>query len=328
MDGISEGTVADSSGNGHDGTLVGDVEETTGPDGSGAIQLTGGHVELPGGVLGDSEDVTVQTRMRWDGGEEPWQWIFALGSDDEHYLFATPSHAEDAMRTAVTRSGGGAESQLTGYDALPSERWMTLTVVLDSDAQMLTTYVDGAAVSSAATDVTAQELVRAAADSTGMIGASFYPDPPFRGAIDDFRIYRAALDEKQIADFQDGEVPVLQELQQSTLEVSTTVGEQPVLPATLPGAFTDGITRDVAVDWDDIDEAQLAQPGELTVHRTTGEQEVHAEVLVSRGELRVDLSRTTGAVKGGASGLLYGLYGEGMPTANLVEGMNVRTVAT
>ena len=209
MDGISEGTVADSSGNGHDGTLVGDVEETTGPDGSGAIQLTGGHVELPGGVLGDSEDVTVQTRMRWDGGEEPWQWIFALGSDDEHYLFATPSHAEDAMRTAVTRSGGGAESQLTGYDALPSERWMTLTVVLDSDAQMLTTYVDGAAVSSAATDVTAQELVSAAADSTGMVGASFYPDPPFRGAIDDFRIYRAALDEKQIADFQDGEVPVL-----------------------------------------------------------------------------------------------------------------------
>src|SRR5699024_171858 len=197
-----------------------------------------------------------------------------------------------------------------------------------SDAQMLTTYVDGAAVSSAATDVTAQELVSAAADSTGMVGASFYPDPPFRGAIDDFRIYRAALDENRIADFQDGEVPVLQELQQSTLEVSTTVGEQPVLPATLPGAFTDGITRDVAVDWDDIDEAQLAQPGELTVHGTTGEQEVHAEVLVSRGELRVDLSRTTGAVKGGASGLLYGLYGEGMPTANLVEGMNVRTVAT
>lgn len=328
MDEIGEGTVADSSGNDHDGTFAGEVEEATGPDGSGALQLSGGHVELPGGVLGDSQDLTVQTEVRWDGGEDPWQWIFALGSDDEHYLFATPSNADGKLRTAATRSGGGSETQLTGHDALPAERWMTFTVVLDSAAQQLTTYIDGAAVSSVATDMTAQELVSASADSSGMIGASFYPDPPFQGAIDNFRIYRVALDDQQIAESQSGDVPALQELQQSTVEVATTVGEQPTLPDTLPGVFTDGIVRDIAVDWDDIDDEQLAQPGELAVHGTAGDDEVRADVLVRRGELRVDLSRSTGEVKGGASGLLYGLYGDGMPTSNLVEGMNVRTVAT
>ncbi|GAB3715931.1 cellulosome protein [Nocardiopsis oceani] len=44
--------------------------------------------------------------------------------------------------------------------------------------------------------------------------------------------------------------------------------------------------------------------------------------------LTVDLAAGTGDFHGGASGLLYGLYGPGLPTDNLIEGMNVRTVAT
>lgn len=45
-------------------------------------------------------------------------------------------------------------------------------------------------------------------------------------------------------------------------------------------------------------------------------------------QLTIDLSTRTGDFHGGASGLLYGLYGPGLPTDNLIEGMNVRTVAT
>ncbi|MFF4486451.1 cellulosome protein [Streptomyces sp. NPDC001544] len=44
--------------------------------------------------------------------------------------------------------------------------------------------------------------------------------------------------------------------------------------------------------------------------------------------LTVDLGTDTGPVHGGASGTLYGLYGEGVPSRNVVEGMHVRTVAT
>ncbi|MFJ3670657.1 cellulosome protein [Streptomyces sp. NPDC090106] len=44
--------------------------------------------------------------------------------------------------------------------------------------------------------------------------------------------------------------------------------------------------------------------------------------------LTVDLGTGTGPFHGGASGTLYGLYGDGVPTRTAVEGMYVRTVAT
>ncbi|MFD6952299.1 cellulosome protein [Nocardiopsis sp. TSRI0078] len=46
------------------------------------------------------------------------------------------------------------------------------------------------------------------------------------------------------------------------------------------------------------------------------------------GWLSIDLGTDTGAFHGGAAGSLYGLYGPGLPTANIIEGMGVRTVAT
>lgn len=44
--------------------------------------------------------------------------------------------------------------------------------------------------------------------------------------------------------------------------------------------------------------------------------------------LTVDLGTETGPFHGGASGTLYGLYGDGVPSRAAVEGMYVRTVAT
>ncbi|CAM5632426.1 CBM6 domain-containing protein OS=Streptomyces aurantiogriseus OX=66870 GN=GCM10010251_91830 PE=4 SV=1 [Streptomyces aurantiogriseus] len=44
--------------------------------------------------------------------------------------------------------------------------------------------------------------------------------------------------------------------------------------------------------------------------------------------LTVDLGTDTGPFHGGASGTLYGLYGAGVPSRTLIEGMAVRTVAT
>ncbi|MER5386551.1 cellulosome protein [Streptomyces sp. NPDC002688] len=44
--------------------------------------------------------------------------------------------------------------------------------------------------------------------------------------------------------------------------------------------------------------------------------------------LTIDLGTDTGPFHGGASGTLYGLYGDGVPSRNVVEGMFLRTVST
>ncbi|WP_456284110.1 LamG-like jellyroll fold domain-containing protein [Microbacterium sp. JZ101] len=327
MDDVADGNVPDSSGNGWDGVIVGDVPAVEGAEG-GAIDVRSGSVRVPRPALEGATDLTVSARIRWDGSGGAWQWVFGLGSDTTRYLFATPSNGEGRIRAAVTTSGAGGEAKVTGYGALPADRWSTLTLTLDTEADILTAYVDGVALSRASTTATASQLLSAGAADAGAIGGSFYPDPAFRGEVDDFRVYHDALSAEEVGALVGGELPGLDALSQTAFEVRTAVGVAPDLPASIRASFTDGVDRDVPVEWEPVDPAQYEQTGTFSVDGTAAGQPVTTEVTVHRGEVRIDLGSNTGPVHGGASGVLYGLYGDGMPTDNLLEGMNVRSVAT
>ncbi|AEG42898.1 LamG-like jellyroll fold domain-containing protein [Isoptericola variabilis] len=331
MEGISGTTLPDVSGNNLHGTLAGNRSVIEAEGGGAALDLhggtNGGHVSVPRGALEGATDLTVSAHVRWDGSGGAWQRIFDLGTNTTRYLFATPSNGDGRLRTAVTTSGGGGETQANGYGPLKAGDWVTLTTTLDTSAQRVTMYLDGVAVASAPTSVTAGQLLTASAARAGWIGRSMYPDPLFDGAVADFRIYRAALSAEQVAELV-GETPDVVALANETFQLRTLVGAAPNLPAAVRASFTDGYDRDVPVTWDAVDPAQYAQPGTYTVQGRAAGVTVTANVTVHRGELKVDLATNTGEFQGGASGLLYGLYADGMPTDNLVEGMNVRTVAT
>ncbi|WP_033342718.1 LamG-like jellyroll fold domain-containing protein [Catenuloplanes japonicus] len=324
------GVITDSSGNGLHGTLVNG--KTAALEG-GALVLPGGaptsdgaYVTLPRDLLAGRTDLTVSVRLRWDGTTAPWQWAYALGTDNTRYLFSTPYNGNGRLRTAVTVSGGGAEAQVTGAAPLPANVWKTLTVTLDTAADRLTTYLDGVAVASAPTAITAGELLADSATVAGYIGRSFYPDPLFDGAVDDFRVYGAALTAEQVAAVHGGPLPTLTGLEQTAFAVRTAAGTAPALPATVTGTFSDGYDRQVPITWAAVDPSAYAQPGTFTV---TGSHGVTATVTVIReGQLIVDLDADTGPFHGGASGSLYGLYGPDVPTNNLIEGMRLRTVST
>jgi len=328
-DDLASGVITDSSGHGWNGTLV-NGQTAALVDGAlslpgGAPTSTGAYVRLPKEILAGATDLTVSARIRWDGTTAPWQWIYALGRDNSRYLFSTPFNGDGRLRTAVTTGGGGAEAQVTGYAALPANVWRTLTVTLDTTADRVTTYLDGAAVASAATTITAGDLL---ADATfaGYLGKSFYQDPLFDGAIDDFRVYRTALTAEQVAE---PNQPQPLALTQDTFDVRTTTGTAPALPTGIRATFTDGYDRDVPVSWSAVDPGDYAAPGTFTVTGTAAGKTVHATVTVVReGQLIVDLAQNTGDFHGGAAGTLYGLYGQGVPTNNLIEGMNLRTVST
>lgn len=332
MDEVAGGVVADTSGNGLDGTVSGTATPVPTDDGGTALDLAGGagggYVTVPRGALDGAADLTVSTRIRWDGTGGAWQWVYALGTDNQRYLFTTPSSGDGRLRTAVTRSSGGGESQVTGSAALPAGGWVTLTTTLDTGADRLTTYLDGAAVSSVETTLSAADLLTAGATTAGFIGRSFYADPLFDGAVDDVRIWQSALSAAQVADLVGDGVPTLTDVAEDTFALRTVAGTEPRLPATVRGSFTDGYDRDVPVVWEAVDPSQYAGVGTFSVAGDASGHPVAAEVTVHRGELKVDLGTDTGEFLGGASGLLYGLYGDGMPSSNLVEGMGVRSVAT
>jgi hypothetical protein len=325
------GVITDSSGNGLDGTLV---NAATAVFADGALQLPGGsptsngaYVTIPRGALEGRTDLTVSARVRWDGTTAPWQWIYALGKDTSRYLFTTPYNGDGRLRTAATKDFAGAEAQVTGYTALPANAWRTITVTLGGGR--LTTYLDGISVAEATSTVTAADLLDAQATSAGFLGRSFYPDPLFDGAIDSFRVYGTALTAAQVAEESGVTPPTVTGLAETTFGVRTTIGTAPAMPANVRGQFTDGYDRSVPINWTAIDPARYAQRGTFTVTGTAAGRTVTATVTVIReGELTIDLATTTGAFHGGASGTLYGLYGDGVPTNNLIEGMHLRTVST
>ncbi|MEV6714639.1 LamG-like jellyroll fold domain-containing protein [Lentzea sp. NPDC051208] len=335
-DDLASGVVTDLSGNGLHGALVNGTRAALVDGVSGkALELPGGaptsdgpYVSLPKPVLEGASDLTVSVRVKWDGTTAPWQWIYALGRDTDRYLFSTPYSGGGRLRTAVTTAGGGAEAQVTGSGALPSGVWKTVTVTLDAAADRITTYLDGAAVASATTTATAGQLVEGAT-AAGFIGRSFYPDPLFDGAVDDFRVYRSALSAGQVAELVGGTVPAPVALDRLAFDVRTPVGRAPQLPGAVGARFTDGYDRDVPITWAAVPADRYAGPGTFTVSGTAAGRTVTATVTVIRdGQLVVDLGRKTGEFHGGASGTLYGLYGQGVPTNNLIEGMHVRTVST
>ena len=337
-DPLSGGVVADRSGHGLDGTLV--HPETAGlvpgTDGTTAVTLPGGapdstgaYVEVPKAVLDGATDLTVSARVLWAGAGGSWQRVFDLGQDTTRYLFATPSAGDGSFRAAITASGGSGESVAQAYDRLPANAWKTVTVSLDTAGHSIALYLDGALVDAEATDLTAAQLLGATATRAGYVGKSQWPDPLFQGAVDDFQVYRSALDASQVAQLVDGQVPTLTALTQTSFDVRTDTGTAPALPASVRARYSDGFDRNAPATWDPVDPSAYAAPGEFTVHGTAGGQPVTADVVVTRpNELTVDLGKDTGAIHGGASGTLYGLYGDGVPSRNLIEGMNLRTVAT
>ncbi|MEV0629787.1 LamG-like jellyroll fold domain-containing protein [Nonomuraea wenchangensis] len=337
-DDVTTASITDSSGNGLHGELVNAATAALvdGAAGGHALSLPGGaptsdgaYVRLPLAAIKDRTDLTVSARVKWDGTTSPWQWIYALGKDNSRYLFSTPYNGDGRLRTAVTTSGGGAEAQVTGYAPLPANAWKTLTVTLDTAAKRITTYLDGAAVASAPTTITAAQLIDASTTSAGFIGRSFYPDPLFDGAIDDFRVYAAALTPEQVAEVAGGTPPTPTGLGQNAFEVRTSIGTAPALPPAVRATFSDGYDRDLPITWPAVSPEKYAAAGTFTVAGTAGGRPVTAQVTVIReGQLVIDLAKDTGAFHGGASGTLYGLYGPGVPTNNLIEGMKLRTVST
>ena len=234
QDDLASGRITDSSGNGLTATLVNGstAQSVAGPDGGKALSLPGGaptsdgaYVRLPREVLGDASNLTVSARVKWSGDKSAWQRIFDLGTDTTKYLFTTPYNGS-VLRTAVTTGGGGAEAQVSGYAPLPADGWRTVTVTLDTAAHRVTTYLDGVAVSSSATNVKAKDLLDGSATAAGYIGKSFYPDPLLKGAVDDFTVWHSALTAEQVAGTV-GALPTLQQLSQTSFEVRTTTGTAP-----------------------------------------------------------------------------------------------------
>jgi hypothetical protein len=335
------GTVDDQSSSGLDGTVVNSGQAPLVPgrtEGSTALDLTGGaststtapYVEVPHGLFEGRTELSIATWLRWDGGAD-FQWAYNLGRDKDSATFLTPSfQGPGTNRSSIKPVNGGSEVGVDGTGKLPAGTWVQAVTAIDG--QEIVYYLNGVEVGRTRAQLDLAAVMHDPNGTTsGFLGKAFWSGHPFfDGAIDEFQVYDLALDATQVAELYGGELPVLQGLQQDSFEARTVVGEAPELPSAAPADFSDGIGRNVGIDWDDIPADAYDAPGTFTVSGTVigHDLTVQATVEVVENAINVDLGSPTGDFLGGASGTLYGLYDEGLPSANLIDGIDLASVAT
>jgi hypothetical protein len=336
-----DAVVKDTSGNGRDGVLTNpaSAQLVDGHQGAGhALELSGGaagsttapYITVPQGLFQGLQSTTISSWVKWDGGDA-FQWLYTLGKDKDSATFYTPRFAgDDKARSSVKPTSQG-EVGASGSAALPADEWHLVTTTID-DATLVY-YLDGLEVSR--TDVgvdVASALSGADAPNSGYIGQPFWTGvhPFFAGAIDDFQVYDTALTAEQVRSLAGDSAPTVTQVLQTSTEVQTDVGAAPQLPG-VSARFSDGQERLAPVTWADVPASAYAQRGVFTVQGTVDgtDTTVTATVRVTTpDELSVDVGDRTGAFMGGASGTLYGLYGPGLPSNNLIDGIQLRTVST
>jgi len=187
----SSGTVAtDTSGNGHNGTLVGGGTFSAGMVRNAVNVTTNQYVSLPA-VLSTAREMTITAwvKVTTDGA---WARVFDFGNNMNVYMFLTAHNGTtNVVRFAISTTGIPGEQQLNGTAILPVGTYTHVAVVLGA-AGGGTLYVNGAQVATNAN--LALRPADLGATANNWIGRSQYAADPFLiGQVDEFRIYDKAL---------------------------------------------------------------------------------------------------------------------------------------
>lgn len=186
-----EGSTKDRSGEKH-AIAGGSPAFVEGAPSGKAIELDGAEdfLSLPTGVA-NYQDITIAAWVYWEGGRDH-QRVFDFGGDVTKTMFLTPK-AKGNMRFEITTSRGSDGTGRLEAPALKTRRWTHVAVALEGDEGTL--YVDGVAVNTS--QITLDPLFT---QNRCYVGKSQYPDPLFKGRIDDFRIYNHALAPRAVED--------------------------------------------------------------------------------------------------------------------------------
>ena len=190
---ISGSTVPDISGNNGSLSLSGNAGLSNDNEKGKVLHLDGTDntfAQLPQGLLDGCTDYTVVMDARSESAGD--FFTFAAGQDQNKYTFF--KIAEDHFRFSTTVDTWRGESGFR-YD-LDGTKWHRYVLVVNGASAYL--YIDGA--KAAETTELTSLLADMGTNLTAYIGKSFYgEDIYFSGSVDDFTVYRQALNADEVA---------------------------------------------------------------------------------------------------------------------------------
>ncbi|NQT03067.1 MAG: LamG domain-containing protein, partial [Planctomycetes bacterium] len=197
--------VADQSGKGHDGVVVGDVTaEADGMYGGAANFASGGYLDLDGPSI-PAEDIptSAMTLAAWikcanTGGDHE---IFSARASDESWLIHPEPKSSGDIRWLLRSYGGTTIFQIRA-GTMTWDEWLHFAGTYDKASGKAALYINGELI---------EELdVENPADIAGdwglgaRVGLTIDNGRPFTGLMDEFRMYTRALSQDEVLEVMQG----------------------------------------------------------------------------------------------------------------------------
>lgn len=187
-------TVTDSSGNGRNAVLHGDVTRSSNGLTFGG---TDGYVNLPNNLMTGLSEISVSTRVWVDPGQQTPYFLFNLGNSTngagDGYLFATG----DSYRAAIAAGNWSTEQNADSKRNLARGTWHTLTYTLAGGTARL--YDNGIQVATVDGVTAKPGDLGAGITTSNYIGRSAYgSDKYFKGKMQGFTVWNRGLTASEV----------------------------------------------------------------------------------------------------------------------------------
>ncbi len=192
---FDDGTIADSSGNGRDGSGYGTLRQVPGVSGN-AMYFCGGYAQLPDL---DFTGMTEFTVSAWVAplSTKNYERITSFGSNDSNTLDLLAPYTDSKYDAGFVVNG--TTNHATAPTAYTLGVWKHLVMTFTDSGNLLTLYIDGQPV--ATKTVSGGTLARLGVTTNNMLGRSqFLGNPEYYGYMDEVRVYSRALDAFEILD--------------------------------------------------------------------------------------------------------------------------------
>ncbi|MFH1882970.1 MAG: LamG domain-containing protein [Planctomycetota bacterium] len=197
--------VADQSGKGHNGVVVGDV--TAEPEGkyNGAANFaSGSYLDLDGpGFPAEDIPTSAMTLAAWikianTGGDHE---IFSARASDESWLIHPEPKSSGDIRWLLRSYGGTTIFQIRA-GTMTWDEWLHFTGTYDKESGKAALYINGELIEEI--DVASPADIAGDWDLGARVGLTIDNARPFTGLMDEFRMYTRALSQDEILEIMQG----------------------------------------------------------------------------------------------------------------------------
>jgi autotransporter-associated beta strand protein len=154
---------------------------------------TNSYATLPTDIVSTLSDYTISTWVKMDALAN-WMRVFDFGTGTSKYMFLS-AQAGTAGQVRFAVKNGGAEQGMTYNYAVPLNTWTHFAITQSGNTCSM--YINGALVATN-TGVSIKPSTIGSMNQN-YLGKSQWPDPMFKGAIDEFKIYSRALNASEIS---------------------------------------------------------------------------------------------------------------------------------